>query len=134
MTTPPPVSDPPQTRKTLHILIVEDEDAVRSLLEEAFTTRGFQVHSAAEGRQALRLMEANPPDLILCDIMMPEMDGIELLLAVHKQSPDLPLIAISAPSNRLHLQIARRLGATATFEKPLKLAELTAKVEGILGS
>ena len=79
-----------------HILIVDDEPDVRLVLQDLFTSRGYQVSEAADGKEALKLLETEAPDLILSDYRMPEMDGIELLKATQSICPDTMRILLTA--------------------------------------
>jgi CheY-like chemotaxis protein len=83
----------------------------------------------------VRLYGTTPVDLVISDILMPEMDGIEALKALRQRNPELKLIAVSGGGKRLKmdlLKVARILGATATFEKPYNIQELLATVSRLL--
>lgn len=116
------------------ILVVEDESLVRDLLRSKFLEEGYSVLEAPDGRVALRLLRENPVDLVITDILMPETDGIELLVAIRETWPKVPVIVFSAPTNQLYLQVARRLGADEVVEKPLNLERLAGQVKRLLGS
>ena len=100
----------------------------RRLLERA----GHSVVEASDGTAALAALEADQPDVVVTDIIMPGMNGLELILEVHRRQPVLPVVAISggAPSNGPDgiLVVARDLGAAATFPKPLDMPALLATV------
>lgn len=78
------------------ILIVDDERDVRLVLEDLFTTRGYRVNQAEDGKQALQMLEDEAPDLILSDYRMPEMDGIALFQATQNICPDTMRILLTA--------------------------------------
>ncbi len=81
---------------THHILLVDDERDVLLVLEDLFSNRGYRVNKASNGIQALALLEDDPPDLILSDYRMPEMDGITLFKAAQNISPDTVRILLTA--------------------------------------
>jgi len=84
-----------EAKKTYKILIVDDESGIRELLSDLLIFLGYQPFIAADGREALELIARNEPDLIITDINMPKMDGIELLRRVKKQNAKLPVLLIS---------------------------------------
>ena len=86
---------------------------------------GYRVLTAENGKQGLRLFEHQAVDLILVDIFMPEMDGLELILLLRKTRPATKIIAISGGSGKMnHLDTAKCLGAYDTLKKPFSLQEL----------
>ena len=108
-----------------HILVVEDNPELRGLLVEVLEHEGYMVEAAENGAQALVKANANPPRLILLDLMMPVMDGLtflrqrsENLLLAH-----IPVIVVSAASQQ-GLEDARALGAEVALVKPFDLREL----------
>lgn len=110
-----------------HILLIDDEPSVRAGVGRYLRMRGHEVTEAADGAAALRLAASRRPDLVITDINMPEMDGIEVIMAVSKGTPGLPVIAISGGGRmpkELLLQSAEVLGAMTTLQKPFDLEEL----------
>ncbi len=114
------------------LLIVEDESMVRDVLRERFLRDGFGIVEAEDGKSGLRLLQDQQVDLVITDIVMPETDGIELLVAIREHWPKMPVIVLSAPTNQLYLEVARRLGADEVLEKPLNLERLAAQVRRLL--
>jgi len=107
------------------ILIIDDKDSVRMVYQMALEMAGYRVLTAENGNQGLRLLEHQEVDLILVDIFMPEMDGLELIPLLRKTRPANKIIAISGRSDQSnHLDTAKYLGAHATLKKPLNLQEL----------
>lgn len=107
------------------ILIIDDDDQVRMLFQVALAEAGYRVLIAENGKHGLRLLEHQEVDLILVDIFMPEMDGLELIPLLRKTRPACKIIAISGKSGqRDHLDTARYLGAHDTLKKPLSLQAL----------
>ncbi len=115
------------------ILIVDDEEQVRHVLRLKLERCGYDVCEATGGDEAIRFLRTVPFDLVITDIVMPDKDGLETIVFIRKEQPDVKVIAISAPSNRLYLEDARGLGATHAFEKPLNLAKLAQTVKDLLG-
>ena len=107
------------------ILCIDDEDSVRMTCQFALEQAGYRVLTADNGKHGLHLLEHQAVDLILVDIFMPEMDGLELIPLLRKTRPANKIIAISGRSDRSnHLDTAKYLGAHATLKKPLNLQEL----------
>lgn len=118
------------------ILVIDDDpgvlDGVRRILERI----GHDVETAENGRVAMRRFEANPHDLVITDINMPEMDGIEVILALRGDDRGVPIIAMSAGGQlprELLLENADMLGAVAAVPKPFQVADLVEAVESALG-
>lgn len=115
-------------------LVVDDEESVRHMLRRLLEGADFRVCEASNGNEALRVLDEGMVDLIIIDIIMPEMDGIETILEVRRRSPDLPIIAISGDShvpNIDYLESARKLGANYTLRKPFSVAEILSIIDEI---
>lgn len=107
-----------------HILVVEDEDSFRRLLENRFARKGFQVVAAAGGEDALHIAQENPFDLALVDIRLPDMNGIQVLQALRKLEPA-PEVLMMTGHGTIETAIeAMRQGAYHYLTKPLDLKEL----------
>lgn len=117
------------------ILIVDDDDSVRGLIATTLRATGFDVQTASDGREAVEAFAKAPADLVITDLVMPEKDGIEIVLELRKAHPDLPIIAMSGQSSHspLYLGMAKRLGARRTLEKPFTIKTLVAAVKEVLG-
>ncbi len=117
------------------VLIIDDDPAVRDALGKILLLDGHEVEKAADGRSALTVVAKRPPDLVITDIYMPEMDGIEFLLGLSEAAPDIPVVAVSggaaAPAGFV-LEDASQLGAVATLAKPFELDEVRAVVRDVL--
>ncbi len=100
------------------ILIIDDEPNLRSMLRRMLHQAGHQVSEAGNGAEGIDSYERDPPDLIITDIFMPEKDGIETIIALHRADPDLPIIAISGATD--FLGSAEKLGARHTLAKPFR--------------
>jgi two-component system cell cycle sensor histidine kinase/response regulator CckA len=106
-------------RTVKRILVVDDEQPIRSLLKEILEGAGFEVFTASNGREAKHQLIDNPVDLVITDLIMPEMEGIEFIAAMRKERPHLKLIAITGGAGLDFLRAAHILGAHATLPKPL---------------
>lgn len=113
------------------ILIVDDKASMRVMVQDYFTAQGFRVVTADNGRNALFTARHEKPDLILLDIMMPEMDGYEFIRHYRKES-DTPIILLTAKLEETDKVIGLELGADDYVTKPFGLAELTARVRAVL--
>ena len=111
------------------ILIAEDEDIVRETLAEEFSDRGFEVLEASDGLEALRLAREKKPDLLLTDLKMPGLDGMEL---VEKLAQELPMILMTAYGTVSNAVTAMERGAFSFVEKPIDWQHLFALVEKAL--
>jgi CheY-like chemotaxis protein len=114
------------------ILVVEDEEKMRELLRRMLERASFTVLTAPHGREALKLFRERPVDLAITDLMMPEMDGFELIRQLTAQWPSIRIIAISGAD--LRLDMARQLGAKAVLKKPVTGAALVSAVEQVLAA
>lgn len=119
------------------ILLVDDDADVRTGMRRVLVRLGHEVVAAADGREALRALEGDPCELVITDINMPEMDGIELILALNERWPRVPVIAISGGGllpKELLLASAEVLGVVTSLPKPVGFTELEAAVHRALGS
>ncbi len=117
-----------------HILIIDDDPGMREALEQNLESAGHKTLQAADGRQALQVMRHTAPDLILLDLLMPEMDGIELLQSLQGK-PRPKIIAMSgAPEGWNVLHVAQKMGATRTLAKPFTPTDVLRAVETVLAS
>ena len=116
---------------TKKILVVDDEARLTSLLEAYLSQEGFQVVTASNGREALILTRQEKPDLIVLDIMMPEMDGYEFM-AAHRKEQDTPIIMLTAKVEDDDKVIGLELGADDYITKPFRPRELLARVRALL--
>jgi DNA-binding response OmpR family regulator len=115
------------------ILVVDDEADILHFLELVLAERGYEVVTAAGGQQALAEARSHAPDLVLLDIMMPQMDGWEVLrlLRVDPRTAGIPVAMVSARTDAKDRVQGLQEGAVDYICKPFSLDELLAKVEGI---
>ena len=118
-----------------HILVIDDDPMMRSSLRTVLEGKGYAVDTLPDGRRALATVEETQPDAVITDIVMPESEGIETIVAIRRVAPHLPIIAISGGGQILEaefLGMALQLGATAALRKPFELAELLATLQRLL--
>ncbi len=112
------------------ILVVEDEPTLRETLAEALESEGFRVATAADGAAALSLFRAEPPDLVLLDLMLPELSGLEVTRAIRGEST-VPIVMLTARGAEVDKVVGLELGADDYVTKPFGLRELTARIRAI---
>jgi two-component system chemotaxis response regulator CheY len=103
------------------ILLVDDDELLRNMLRIFLEKMGHIVMEARNGKEAVRLFETEPPDLVLTDLVMPDQDGLETIPAMRRLRPEIKIIAMSGGSRfgpLDYLKIARQMGAVATLNKP----------------
>ena len=113
------------------ILVVDDKKEIRTLLKQYLTQEGFDVALAEDGRQALFVARQEKPDLILLDLMMPEMGGYEFM-RVYSREADTPTIILTAKLEENDKVLGLELGADDYITKPFSMRELTARVRAVL--
>lgn len=107
-----------------NVLIVDDEQSYRQLLSLVFESDGHTIRTAMNGREALELIRAEPADVIISDVRMPDMDGIELLRSVREAQPDLGVVLMTAFASVETAREAFKLGADDFIQKPFDVEEL----------
>ena len=116
------------------VLIVEDEPDIRELVVHHLKREGYQVSAAASGEEALRQVQAAPPDLVLLDLMMPAMDGLEVCRRL-RQDPataSLPIVMLTAKGDEIDRVLGLEIGADDYVVKPFSPKELLARVRAVL--
>jgi CheY-like chemotaxis protein len=117
------------------VLLVEDERDSRMLMSGGLEARGYRVLTAANGLEALRLLEDDSIEVLVTDILMPEMDGVELLFAAQSARPNLPIIAMTGSDPRsldLYLRTTTLFGVTDRIAKPFRVNEVARRIEAAL--
>ncbi len=113
------------------ILVVEDEEAIASFVSAYLRKDGFDVKSTASGRQALALVRSEQPSLVILDLMLPDLDGMEVCRRI-RESSDLPVLMLTARDDDLDKIAGLDAGADDYLTKPFNPAELVARVRAIL--
>jgi len=116
-------------------LLVDDNEELLEVQEAFLSAHNQEVVTATNGRQALRVLDEEPVDVLVTDIIMPDMEGFETVMEVRKRFPKLPIIAVSGggrvgPTD--YLAMARSMGADSTLAKPVQPAALLAEAQWLL--
>ena len=118
-----------------HVLVVDDDDDVRAVVRKVVAKLGHQVWDVADGAEALKVIETTPVDLIISDVYMADMDGMELLVRIQQLDLHVPVVVISGGGYKAKdeiLKMAAACGAVATLDKPFTVEELRETVEPFL--
>lgn len=110
-----------------NILVIEDDDGVREMIRRALERVGHNVREARDGRSGLKAIQAENCDLLVTDIVMPGMEGIETIIQIRKRHPQMKIIAISGGGMGKaddYLAIAAKCGANRTQTKPFSMAKM----------
>ena len=114
------------------ILVCEDDFAIKTMISTKLKQENYSVHTVQNGQEALNLMEKQQIDLVISDIMMPEMDGYEFVQTLRETKHTLPILMITAKSQLESLEAAFKLGVDDYMVKPLRLEELVLRVKALL--
>ncbi len=115
-----------------HILVAEDQADIRDLIVLNLQTSGYQVRAVADGVSAVAQQLAQPADLLLLDLMMPGLDGLEVCKALRAKGQATPILMLTAKSTELDRVLGLELGADDYLTKPFSMAELLARVKALL--
>lgn len=110
----------------MRILVIDDELAVATVLAEALEHQGNQVTVASSGPEGLQLLEESRPDAVFLDLVMPGMDGTEVLRRIRAKDATLPVIIVSGWATEEQIEAAKRLGVSDVVQKPVALKHLAA--------
>jgi CheY-like chemotaxis protein len=117
------------------VLVIDDEPQIRSMLRMMLERAGHEVEEAPDGIEGIRIYRNNPVDLIISDLIMPNKDGIGMIIELKKEFPDVKIIAMSGGGLNKpegYLEGAKKLGAQRTLTKPIDRDELLRTVSDIL--
>jgi CheY-like chemotaxis protein len=117
------------------ILLIEDEVELREMLKLSLTRRKHKVYEAGNGREAIRNFKPSITDVVITDIIMPEEDGLKVIMKLRELKPGLIIIAISGGGKAgpgSYLNIAKTLGADAIYSKPFSVSDMIEKIEQLL--
>ena len=120
----------------IHILVIEDEPSVQTLLRKQLTANGFHVTVANDGLDALVKLESAKPNLILCDMMMPNLDGVEFVRAIkqHLETQRIPVIFLTAKTDPRSMIDGINVGARFYVTKPFQMDDLLTKIKKALAA
>jgi DNA-binding NtrC family response regulator len=119
-----------------HILVVEDEVTFRTVISAALLEKGHSVVQAGDGRTALALLQSNDVDLIITDVLMPDQDGIDLILKLRAAANLVPVIAMTGYPDvaTIYSEVVKTLGARRVLMKPFRMEELLSSIEEVLAT
>jgi DNA-binding NtrC family response regulator len=118
------------------ILVVDDDEQVRTMLRMTLEAAGYEAEEAPDGKIAIRILRERPADLVITDLIMPEKEGIETIMDIRKEWPGAKIIAISGGGRLVasdFLWHAQRLGAARAFQKPIDRKKLLDAVRELVG-
>lgn len=118
--------------RKLKLLVVEDEEAIRNGLVDVFVFHGFDVETAADGKDGLRKAQSGKFDLVILDVMLPSMDGFEICGRLREQDKEQPIIMLTAKSADDEIIHGLSLGADDYVAKPFSVAQLVLRVQAVL--
>jgi FixJ family two-component response regulator len=113
-----------QSTERLRVLIADDESEIRELLGEYLSARGHEVHTTSDGQQALSWLKSNPVDVLLTDVQMPNITGVELVSAVHRLSVHVGVVVMTGFPTVETATTAMKMGASDYLLKPFRLREV----------
>ena len=119
------------------ILVIEDNDAVRHMVRRVLVDEGYEVQEAADGTAGLNAYRAQPSDVVITDIVMPDTEGLETILQLCRHDPPAKIIAMSSAGSggpAGYLELALKFGARRVLTKPFTHDELRAAVAEVLAS
>jgi CheY-like chemotaxis protein len=108
------------------VLIIDDNDLFREMLKQLLENAGYDVVIATDGNSGLKQFHETNPNLVVCDLIMPDREGLETIRTLREIQPDIPIIAVSGGGRigaETYLQLAELMGARMTFTKPLVNSE-----------
>lgn len=120
------------------ILLVDDEELLRAAVQEMLEMSGYKVITASNGHEAMACLNQQAIDLVITDLVMPKMDGVDLVEQIRQIRPDLPVIVVSGSTRnimqRYGIDSIHVPGADASLSKPFKGADLRSQIQALLGS
>jgi CheY-like chemotaxis protein len=119
------------------VLIVEDDKELREMLKTSLIRRNYTVFEAANGKEAIMHFKPSKTDLVVTDLIMPEEDGLKVVMKLREIKPSIKIIAISGGGKAgpaSYLNLAKALGADAIYSKPFSINDLIAKIEDLLNN
>jgi CheY-like chemotaxis protein len=118
--------------RTRSAVVADDDGQVRYFVRLVLAHAGYSVREAVNGKDALEKLATQPADLLVTDLMMPDVDGIELIRSVRASGPPITIIAMSGADESVYLRVASRLGADYVLRKPFTIEDLQRVLSGIM--
>ncbi len=122
----------PDANKHQCVMVVDDDPEIRELISRTLNLEGYDVATASDGNAALSVMQEQSPDLLILDIVMPQLDGFQLLKLIRQRS-NIPVIVLTARCEAMILEESVALGADDYLRKPFRPRELATLVRAKLG-
>ena len=119
--------------ETINILLAEDERTLAMIIKDTLDGQGFNVNIANDGEEALRMYAASKPDVLVADVMMPRLDGYELVRRIRKHDQQTPVIFLTARSAVNDVVHGFEMGANDYLKKPIGMQELIVRIKALLG-
>ena len=116
----------------IRVVVVDDEDALSDLLTMALRYEGWEVRAAATGQEALRAIREHKPDVVVLDIMLPDLDGIEVLQRLRAEGEEVPVLFLTAKDAIADRVTGLTVGGDDYVTKPFSLEELIARLRALL--
>ena len=118
------------------ILAIDDDSEMRVMLQQTLAAAGYRVAVASDGREGVETHRANPADLIIVDLFMPNQEGLETIVQLRREFPAVKIMAMSGKpgAGSLFLSAAKHLGAVKTLEKPFQPDELLVAIREVLAA
>jgi len=117
------------------VLVVDDEPGMREMVKQLLLNEGYHVLEASNGKHAMEFLKNESPELVITDIIMEEMDGVEIILEIRENYPDIKIIAMSGGSkisSEDYLDSASDLGADRIFNKPFALSDMLNAIKELI--
>lgn len=127
----------PGGHNVARILVTDDNARLRAVLRDILTQAGYEVETAGNGIEACQILDRLPVDLLITDIVMPDKEGIQTIAGLHRDRPDLRIIAMSGEGSDgagFYLEMAREFGADLTLSKPFSKAQVLKAVDRLLAA
>jgi len=121
--------------KSKRILVIEDDPFMRETLQDVVEDKGYYITTVANGKRGISLHEKEHYDLIITDVLMPDIDGLEVIMKIRQNFPQTKLLAVSGGghiSSKEYLMMARELGSNGVVQKPFNNDELVEKIASLL--
>ncbi len=114
------------------ILIIEDDQSIRESLKDGLTLEGYEVLCCENGSLGLETFDSEKPDLVILDLIMPEIDGLEVCKRIRAKADSIPVIMLTAKDNEIDKVVGLELGADDYLTKPFGMRELAARIKALL--
>ncbi len=114
------------------ILVIDDDKLIRWSLSATLSRAGYRIHEAATGQEGLAVIQRRAPDLVLLDIMLPDVNGFDVLVLIGRWYPDLPVLMMTAHATTETARKSKNLGARGHLDKPCDISKLRAAVSEAL--